>query len=82
VSTPADLTNAVTFAGYRFDQGAPKKITNDFSTPQEAGVAIQAYAKNIGLDARDIYFYLVKETVAYQPISKTRFTVSTVTEPA
>ena len=80
MASPADLRSVTSYAGYRFDGQKPQKITGEFASIEEALLGVQAYAKNIGLDARDIYFYVVREVVSYTPISKTKFTVTTVTE--
>ncbi len=78
--SPQDLVSQTTYVGMRFDQGGPKEITNEFATQQDAAVAIQAYAKNVGMDARDIYFYVVQKTLTFTPLSRTRFTINTVSE--
>lgn len=77
-----EMTEQATFAGWRFDRKPGFKITPDCDTPQAAGGAIQSYARNKGLEAQNVDFYIVKETTSYVPLTKTKFTILTETTPA
>lgn len=66
----------VTYAGYVIKNGQPVKITSERSSNASALEAITLEAKRMGLEARDVTFFVVEETVTYKPISKTIFTIS------
>lgn len=79
--TIKDMTPTVTFAGWRFDRPPGMKITPDCETLLATATAIQQYAKNKGMEAQNVDFYIVEETVSFKPVSKTKFTIVTTTEP-
>jgi len=79
--TVDDMANVTTYAGWAFDQPVGRKITGDYDSLEAAGLAIQAFARNLGLSARDIDFYIIKETISYEPLTKTRFAVTSTTTP-
>jgi hypothetical protein len=73
--------NDIVYVGYKVVDDKPVAITQERESVEGAAQAIQAYALAQGLSARDIDFYVVRQTTSYAPLSKTRFTVSSTTEP-
>jgi hypothetical protein len=81
MATPVMEPN-VTYAGWRDLDTTPTKVTPDYATADEAGAAVQAYARKRGLEVRDVPFYIVESTVTYQPLVKTTFSITATTVPA
>jgi hypothetical protein len=82
---PIDITRMptqVTYAGWRVNEvGIPSRITGDRESQQSALLEIQAFAKRLGLDARNVEFFVVKETLSFETISKTVFEITATTTP-
>ena len=76
-----EMVPVTTLAGWRFDRPPGIKITPDCDTIPQVTAAIQAYARREGLSANGVFFYVVEETTTYTPLSRTRFVITTTTEP-
>jgi hypothetical protein len=77
-----EMTSNVSYAGWRDLDTTPVKVTPDYATAEEAGAAIQTYARKRGLEVRDVPFYVVQSTVNYLPLVKTTFSITATTVPA